>query len=68
MQTVAVILLVAAAAFFLVHRLVRVFRTGKSPCGCCDSGTCPASPEKRGTVLEDHRKDPSSETSNGENA
>ena len=58
MQTLAVIILVAAAAFFLLRRFLGFLRTGKSPCGCCsESSKCAEQQKEMGTPLEDHRDD-----------
>jgi len=61
MQTLAVILLVAVAAFFVLRRFVAMLKGGGSPCGCCsEKDTCGLQQNQPETQLEDHRKDPSS--------
>lgn len=60
MQTLAVLILVAAAAFFLLRRFLGFLRTGKSPCGCCsESGKCGEQQANKGTPLQDHRRNSS---------
>jgi hypothetical protein len=61
MQTLAVILLVAVAAFFVLKRFVAMLKSGGNPCGCCsEKDTCGERQGRNETQLEDHRKDPSS--------
>lgn len=58
MQTLAVIILVALATFFLLRRFLGFFRTGQSPCGRCSlNDSCGEQQRKDGVQLQDHRKD-----------
>jgi hypothetical protein len=58
MQAIAVIILVAAAAFFLLRRFLSLLHTGRSPCGhCSESSKCAEQQKDMGTSLEDHRED-----------
>ncbi|MEF8824344.1 MAG: FeoB-associated Cys-rich membrane protein [Desulfohalobiaceae bacterium] len=60
MQTLAVIILIGVAAYFVVRRFIGLLKGGGSPCGCCaDSDKCGEQQQDKGTPLEDHRKDTS---------
>jgi len=60
MQTLAVIILIAVAAYFVVRRFIGLVKGGGSPCGCCaESDKCGEKQQDKGTQLEDHRENSS---------